>query len=68
MSDVFFYKMVVNPLTFQSMVREEDIKARFKENLAYELAKELIKGNRVKFTYTRNNLSDDVVLKAEIKL
>lgn len=68
MSDVFFYKMVVNPLTFQSMVREEDIKARFKENLAYELAKELIKTNRVKFTYTKNHLNDDVVLKAEIKL
>lgn len=68
MSEVFFYKMVVNPLTFQSMVREEDIKAKFKEQLAYELAHELIKGNRVKFTYTRNNLNDDVILKAEVIL
>ena len=68
MSDVFFYKMVVNPATFESMVREEDIKARFKENLAIELAHQLIKGNRIKFTYNRNNLNDDVILKAEVRL
>lgn len=68
MSEVFFYKKLINPMLFNSMMREEDIKSRFKEDLAYELAKQLIASNRTIFTYSRDDFSDQYILKAEIKL
>ena len=65
---IFFYKKLIDPMAFNSMMQEDDIKNRFKEELAYELAHELIKTNRVKFTYTKNNLHDTVILTAEVRL
>ena len=64
----FFYKKLIHSMAFNSMMQEDDIKNRFKEELAYELAHELIKTNRVKFTYTKNNLHDNVILTAEVRL
>ena len=67
-TDVFFYKKLIGPMAFNSMMQEDDIKNRFKEELAYELAKQLIASNRTTFTYTKNHLNDDVILKAEVRL
>jgi len=68
MIEVFYYEMIVHRSTLDSMIREDDIKDDFKRKLAYELAHEIIKTNRVKFTYTKNHLHDEVILKAEIIL
>jgi hypothetical protein len=68
MSEVFFYKMIVHRSTLDSMIREDDIKDDFKRKLAYELAHHLMETNRVKFSYTKNQLHDDVILKAEVIL
>ena len=65
---IFFYKMIVHRSTLDSMICEDAIKDDFKRKLAYELAQQLIKTNRVKFTYTKNHLDDDVILKAEVIL
>ena len=67
-TDVFFYKKLIDPMAFNSMVREEDIKNHFKEELAYQLAKQLIASNRTKFSYSRDHFGDQYILKAEIKL
>jgi len=67
-SEVFFYKKIINPMVFQSMVREEDIKNHFKDQLAHELAKQLIASKRTTFTYSRDHFGDQYILKAEIKL
>ena len=68
MPEVFFYKMIVHRSTLDSMMREDDIKDNFKRKLAYELAHQLIKTNRTKFTFTKNHLNDEVILKAEVRL
>ena len=68
MSEVFFYKMIVHRSTLDSMICENVIKDDFKRKLSYELAQQLIKTNRVKFTYTKNHLHDDIILKAEVRL
>jgi hypothetical protein len=65
---VFFYKKLIDPMAFNSMMQEEDIKNRFKEELVYELAKQLIASNRTTFTYSRDHFIDQYILKAEIKL
>jgi len=65
---VFFYKKLIDPMAFNSMMQEDDIKNRFKEDLAYELAKSLIASNRTTFTYSRDHFGDRYILKAEIKL
>jgi len=64
----FFYKKLIDPLAFNSMMLQEDIKNHFKEELAYELAKQLIASNRTTFTYSRDHFNDQYILKAEIKL
>ena len=64
----FFYKKIIDSMAFNSMMLQEDIKNHFKEELAYELAKQLIASNRTTFTYSRDHLGDQYILKAEIKL
>jgi len=64
----FFYKKIIDPMAFNSMMLQEDIKNHFKEELAYELAKQLIASNRTTFTYSRDHFGDQYILKAEIKL
>ena len=68
MPEVFFYKMIVHRSALDSMMLEDDIKDDFKRKLAYELAHQLIKTNRTKFTFTKNDLNDEVILKAEVRL
>lgn len=64
----FFYKKIIDSMAFNSMMQEEDIMKHFKEELAYELAKQLIASNRTTFTYSRDHFGDQYILKAEIKL
>jgi hypothetical protein len=64
----FFYKKIIDSMAFNSMMLQEDIKNHFKEELAYELAKQLIASNRTTFTYSRDHFGDQYILKAEIKL
>ena len=64
----FFYKKIIDSMAFNSMMLQEDIKNHFKEELAYELAKQLIASNRTTFTYSRDHFIDQYILKAEIKL
>ena len=64
----FFYKKIIDSMAFNSMMLQEDIKNHFKEELAYELAKQLIASNRTTFTYSRDHFADQYMLKAEIKL
>jgi hypothetical protein len=64
----FFYKKLIDSMAFNSMMLQEDIKNHFKEELAYELAKQLIASNRTTFTYSRDHFGDQYILKAEIKL
>ena len=66
MDDIFHYQMIVHRSTLDSMMREDDIKDDFKRKLAYELAQKLIKTNRIKFSYTKNEL--EIILKAEVRL
>jgi len=64
----FFYKKIIDSMAFNSMMLQEDIMNHFKEELAYELAKQLIASNRTTFTYSRDHFIDQYILKAEIKL
>jgi hypothetical protein len=68
MSEVFRTEMVVNSLQFDTMMQQDDMKKYFKEKLAIGLAHKLIDTNRTKFSYTKDTIRDEIILKAEIKL
>jgi len=68
MSDVFYYKMQINPMMFNQMMREEDVKDHYKNRLAFELAKQLVETNRTKFSYTKDTIRDEYTLKGEVRL
>jgi hypothetical protein len=68
MSDVFYYKMEINPMMFDQMMREEDVKDHYKNRLAFELAKQLVETNRTKFSYTKDTIRDVYTLKGEVRL
>lgn len=68
MSEVFHYQLAINPLQFENMMREEDVKKYFKEQMAYELAQQLIATNRVSFTYTKNSNNYQIILNAKVIL
>jgi hypothetical protein len=68
MSEVYHVRLMINPMQFDTMMREDDVKKYFKERLAYELAHKLIDTNRTKFSYTKDTIRDEIILKAEIKL
>ena len=68
MSDVFYYKMTINPMMFDHMMREEDVKDHYKNRLAFELAKQLVETNRTKFSYTKDTIKDEYTLKGEVTL
>ena len=68
MSDVFHYKMQINPTMFDHMMREEEVKDHFKNRLAFEIAKQLVKTNRTKFSYTKDTIRDEYTLKGEVRL
>ena len=68
MSDVFYYKMEINPMMFDQMMREEDVKDHYKNRLAFELAKQLVETNRTKFSYTKDTIKDVYTIKGEVRL
>ena len=68
MSDVFYFKMNINPMMFNQMMREEDVKDHYKNRLAFELAKQLVETNRTKFSYTKDTIRDEYTLKGEVRL
>ena len=68
MSDIFHYKMQINPTMFDHMMREEDVKDHFKNRLAFEIAKQLVETNRTKFSYTKDTIRDEYTLKGEVRL
>ena len=68
MSNVFYYKMTINPMMFNQMMREEDVKDHYKNRLAFELAKQLVETNRTKFSYTKDTIKDEYTLKGEVRL
>ena len=68
MSDVFYHKMEINPMMFDHMMREEEVKDHYKNRLAFELAKQLVETNRTKFSYTKDTIKDEYTLKGEVRL
>ena len=68
MSDVFYYRMEIDPMMFQHMMREEDIKNHYKNRLAFELAKQLVETNRAKFSYTKDTTRNVFTIKGEVRL
>ena len=68
MSDIFHYKMQINPTMFDHMMREEQVKDHFKNRLAFEIAKQLVETNRTKFSYTKDTIKDEYTLKGEVRL
>ena len=68
MSDVFYYRMEIDPMMFQQMMREEDIKNHYKNRLAFELAKQLVETNRAKFSYSKDYQNNVITIKGEVRL
>ena len=68
MSDVYYFKMVIDPMMFDHMMREEDVKDHYKNRLAFELARQLVETNRTKFSYTKDTIKDEYTLKGEVTL
>ena len=68
MSNVFYYKMTINPMMFNQMMREEDVKDHYKNRLAFELAKQLVETNRTKFSYTKDTIKDVYTITGEVRL
>ena len=68
MSDVFHYKMQINPMEFDRMMREEEVRDHFKNRLAFEIAKQLVETNRTKFSYTKDTIKDVYTIKGEVRL
>jgi hypothetical protein len=68
MSEVFRTEMVVNSLQFDTMMQQDDMKKYLKEKLAIGLAHKLVETNRTKFSYSKDTIRDEYVLKAEVRL
>ena len=67
-TEVFQVDLFINPLQFDTMMREDDVKKYFKEKLAYSLAQKIIETNRAEFTYTKQYETDMIILKAKVRL
>jgi hypothetical protein len=68
MADKLQVQMTISPEHFQSMLSEDAVRAHIKEKLAYELAKEIMRTNRVTFTYMRNPVDFMMVVKGTVRL
>ena len=68
MSDVFHYKMQINPMEFDRMMQEGEVRNHYKNRLAFEIAKQLVETNRTKFSYTKDTIKDEYTLKGEVTL
>ena len=68
MSDIFHYKMQINPMEFDRMMQEGEVRNHYKNRLAFEIAKQLVETNRTKFSYTKDTIRDEYTLKGEVRL
>ena len=68
MSDVFHYKMEINPMEFDRMMQEGEVRNHYKNRLAFEIAKQLVETNRTKFSYTKDTIKDVYTIKGEVRL
>jgi len=68
MADIFHYKMQINPMEFDRMMREEEVRDHFKNRLAFEIAKQLVETNRTKFSYTKDTINDVYTIRGEVRL
>ena len=66
--EVFQVDLFINPLQFDTMMREDDVKKYFKEKLAYSLAQKILETHRAEFTYNRQIETDMIILKAKVRL
>ena len=67
-TEVFQVDLFINPLQFDTMMREDDVKKYFKEKLAYSLAQKIIETNRAEFTYNKQAENDMIIFKAKVRL
>jgi len=68
MSEVFQTQMVIDPMSFQNMMTEEDYKNHIKKQLAYALAERIMETNRASFTYVKNPLDYTTTVIGRVKL
>ena len=68
MADIFHYKMQINPMEFDRMMQEGEVRNHYKNRLAFEIAKQLVETNRTKFSYTKDTINDVYTLKGEVRL
>ena len=68
MADIFHYKMEINPMEFDRMMQEGEVRNHYKNRLAFEIAKQLVETNRTKFSYTKDTINDVYTLKGEVRL
>ena len=68
MSDVFHYKMEINPMEFDRMMQEGEVRNHYKNRLAFEIAKQLVETNRTKFSYTKDTINDVYTIRGEVRL
>ena len=66
--EVFQTELTINPLQFDTMMREDDVKKYFKERLAYELAQKILETHRAEFTYTKMYNDDTILLRGKVRL
>ena len=68
MSDIFHYKMQINPMEFDRMMQEGEVRNHYKNRLAFEIAKQLVETNRTKFSYTKDTINDVYTIRGEVRL
>ena len=68
MADIFHYKMQINPMEFDRMMQEGEVRNHYKNRLAFEIAKQLVETNRTKFSYTKDTIKDVYTIKGEVRL
>ena len=68
MSDVFHYKMEINPMEFDRMMQEGEVRNHYKNRLAFEIAKQLVETNRTKFSYTKDTINHMYTIRGEVRL
>ena len=68
MSDIFHYKMQINPMEFDRMMQKGEVRNHYKNRLAFEIAKQLVETNRTKFSYTKDTINDVYTIRGEVRL
>jgi len=68
MADIFHYKMQINPMEFDRMMQEGEVRNHYKNRLAFEIAKQLVETNRTKFSYTKDTINDVYTIRGEVRL